>query len=87
MRKNMFGDHYCTNAEEVRFAMEERDRDPEDCYADVEYDPTDGHWIAEIKDNGPGDTVCYVEGFDSRDALRSMLVNSVGLPGPSVNYI
>lgn len=87
MRSNMFGDKYCTDAEEVKIAMDEKDYDTGGCYADIEYDDDEDQWIAELKDNVTGDVVCYVEGFSSRNSLREMLVYDLDFPNSAVNYI
>lgn len=87
MRRNIFGDAYCSDADEVQSAMDERSQSPAFCCADIEIDEDSGTFVAEIKDNATGDTVCYVEGFDSRNNLRLMLVDEVGFSNRDVNYI
>lgn len=87
MRSNIFGDKYCTDSDEVTDAMNAKGQSPAFCYVDIEWDEDDSQWIAEIKDNATGDTVCYIEGFESRNKMREMLVDEVGFSNAYVNYI
>lgn len=85
MRRNAFGDPYCHSTDDMDSALAEKGREPSECYVDIEMDD-DGKWMGEAKLSHSGDTVFYVEGWESRDQLRNELIE-VGFANRDINFL
>ena len=79
MRRNVFGDCYCTTADEIAESIFLKNLDAHECHADFSYDPDASWWVGEVRDNDEGDTVCYLEGFTSANLILNTLIG-VGIP-------
>jgi len=85
MRRNAFGNVYCTTASEIVEEMEKKEVVVTDSYVQIYWDTDADSYGAEILENEDGEVVCYVEGFDSRESLRQTMIQ-VGFNARAVNY-
>lgn len=72
MRRNQFGEAYCSTAAEVSRMLEEAEVEPDEVYASIILVDPGEEPAAEIARNDDGETVCFVE-CSTEANVRSVL--------------
>lgn len=82
MRTNFFGDPYYQPGDDIGGETRLVESDEEFYVMAEPSDEDDGPWIAEILGSDTGDALCYLECFESVDAIREFM--TAAFPGVSV---